>query len=253
MPSSANTDSDAQASRNLIVRFAESKAEILQAQKLRYRVFAEEMGARLTVQVPGVDEDHYDAFCRHLIVCDVDKSRVVGTYRVLTPQGAIDAGGYYSANEFDLTPLMPYRDKIVEIGRSCIDVDYRSGAVITMLWTELTRFLVNNQYSYLMGCGSILLEGEGHNAANVYNQLRQKHLTDEALRVTPRNPMANIEQLINDDPVELPPLIKGYLRVGAKICGEPSIDHDFNTADVLLLISIEQINRRYARHFFSKV
>ena len=119
--------------RNLHVGLATSQTEVLEAQKLRYRVFADEMGARLTTRSPGVDRDLYDAFCEHLIVRDEDAGRIVGTYRILSPSAAREVGNYYSETEFDITRLRHLKSRMVEIGRSCIDADYRSGAVITLL------------------------------------------------------------------------------------------------------------------------
>lgn len=237
--------------QELHVGFATTESEILEAQMLRYRIFAEEMGARLNCRIPGVDRDHFDPFCKHLIVRDEAAGRIVGTYRILTPDAARRVGSYYSETEFDLTRFQHLRGSLVEIGRSCIDADYRTGAVITMLWGGIARFMADNGYEYLMGCASIGMADGGHNAANIYKALRETHMADLEYHVFPRNALP-VEHLATDAPAELPPLLKGYVRVGTKICGAPAWDPDFNTADLLLLMPMSQIDRRYARHFFEK-
>jgi len=241
----------ARKTRNLHVGLASSETEILEAQKLRYRVFAEEMGARLCSRTPGVDRDLYDPWCEHLIVRDEDAGRIVGTYRILSPAAARKVGGYYTENEFDLTRLQHLRSRIVEIGRSCIDAEYRSGAVIAMLWSGLARYMRDNDYDYLIGCASVSMADGGHNAASLYNRLRETHLAPLEYHVFPRCPLP-LDQLRTDLEAEAPPLIKGYLRAGAWICGEPAWDPDFNTADLPILMPMGKIEGRYARHFLER-
>ncbi|MFN3985295.1 MAG: GNAT family N-acetyltransferase [Rhodocyclaceae bacterium] len=237
--------------RKLHVALAACETEILEAQKLRYRVFAEEMGARLPTRTPGVDRDIYDPFCEHLIVRDEAEGRIVGTYRILSPAAARKIGGYYSENEFDLTRLQHLRSRIVEIGRSCIDADYRSGAVIALLWSGLARYMQENGYDYLIGCASISMADGGHSAASLYNQLKTTHLAPLEYHVFPRYPLP-LTRLRGDLPAEAPPLIKGYLRAGAWICGEPAWDPDFNTADLPILLPMNRVDDKYARHFLGR-
>lgn len=237
--------------RNLHVGLAGCETEILEAQKLRYRVFADEMGARLPSRTPGVDRDIYDPYCEHLIVRDESAGRIVGTYRILSPVAARKVGGYYSENEFDLTRLQHLRSRIVEIGRSCIDADYRSGAVIALLWGGLARYMQENGYDYLIGCASISMADGGHIAASLYNRLKEEHASPLEYRVFPRCPLA-LEHLRSDLPGEAPPLIKGYLRAGAWICGEPAWDPDFNTADLPILMPMTKVDGRYAKHFMGR-
>ena len=244
-------DGAARKARNLHVGLATCETEILEAQKLRYRVFADEMGARLATRTPGVDRDIYDPFCEHLIVRDEDAGRIVGTYRILSPAAAREVGGYYSENEFDLTRLQNLRSRLVEIGRSCIDADYRSGAVIALLWSGLARYMQENGYDYLIGCASVSMADGGHNAASLYNRLREKHLAPLEYHVFPRYPLP-LGSLRGDLEAEAPPLIKGYLRAGAWICGEPAWDPDFNTADLPILMPINKVDDRYARHFMGR-
>ncbi|MDX9699076.1 MAG: GNAT family N-acyltransferase [Rhodocyclaceae bacterium] len=234
--------------RKLHVALAACETEVLEAQKLRYRVFAEEMGARLPGRTPGVDRDIYDPFCEHLIVRDEQAGRIVGTYRILSPSAARRIGGYYTENEFDLTRLQHLRSRMVEIGRSCIDADYRTGAVISLLWSGLARYMQDNAYDYLIGCASVSMADGGHLAASLYNRLRDEHLAPLEYHVFPRHPLP-LERLRQDLHPSAPPLIKGYLRAGAWMCGAPAWDPDFNTADLPILMPMSRIDQKYARHF----
>ena len=232
---------------NLSVGIARTEREIHAAQKLRYQVFAGELGARLSVRTPGVDQDIYDAFCEHLVVRDENSGAVVGTYRILSPEKAREVGNYYSENEFDLTRLQHLRPSMVEIGRSCVHADYRTGATITLLWAGLAKYMLENRYEYLVGCASIGMADGGHMAASVYARLAE-YMSPLEYRVFPRCPLP-LAALKCDLTVEIPPLVKGYLRAGAYICGDPAWDLDFNTADLPILMPMSRINSRYARHF----
>ncbi len=161
--------------KSLEVGLARNQSEILDAQRLRYRVFAGEMGANLPSRTPGVDHDIYDPYCEHLVVRDKASGDVVGTYRILSPENARQVG-YYSENEFDLTRLQHLRPRLVEIGRSCVHPDYRTGATITLLWSGLAQFMTERGYDYLMGCASISMADGGHAAASLYNRLAVEHL-----------------------------------------------------------------------------
>lgn len=233
----------------LSVGLARSNDEIIEAQRLRYRVFAGELGANLPTRTPGVDHDIYDPWCEHLVVRDENSGEIVGTYRILSPDNARRIG-YYSENEFDLTRLQHLRPRLVEIGRSCVHSDYRSGATITLLWAGLARYMQENGYDYLMGCASISMADGGHIAASLYNRLKDQ-LGPAEYRVFPRCPLP-LAALQQDVPAELPPLIKGYLRAGAWVCGEPAWDPDFNTADLPILMPMSRVEGRYAKHFMGK-
>lgn len=233
------------------VGLARSESEILAALRLRYRVFAEEMGACLNVRTPGVDQDIYDPHCEHLIVRDEANGRIVGTYRILTPAAAAKVGAYYSESEFDLTRIAHMRPRLVEVGRSCIDPDYRSGAVISLLWAGLARFMLHNRHDYLIGCASISMADGGHNAANIFIGLIDEHIAPLEYRAFPRTPLP-FERLATGAAAEAPPLIKGYLRAGAWVCGEPAWDPDFNTADLLLLLPMSRVTPRYVKHYLER-
>jgi putative hemolysin len=238
--------------RRYSVGLAREAAEVRSAQQLRWRVFAEELGARLPSRMPGIDQDIFDAYCEHLTVKDDYTGEVVGTYRILAPEAARRIGGYYSENEFDLTRLRLLRERMVEIGRSCIHPDHRNGAVIALLWAGLARYMLSSGHAYLAGCASLSMSDGGHGAASVFERLRSRHLAPVEYRVHPRHCLP-LDELDATRPVDAPPLIRGYLRAGAWICGEPAWDPDFNTADFFMFLPLARLNPRHARHFFGEV
>ncbi|MDE2297300.1 MAG: GNAT family N-acetyltransferase, partial [Burkholderiales bacterium] len=171
------------------------------------------------------------------------------TYRVLTPSAAKRVGGLYSETEFDLTRLRPLRGKMVELGRSCVHPDHRSGGAIMALWGALAEFMVRNDLDTMVGCASVSMRDGGHFAASLWERLRHSHLAPTHRQVTPRLALP-IDELQSDLLAEAPALIKGYLRCGAKVLGPPAWDPDFNTADLPLLLHIEDLPARYRKHFF---
>lgn len=237
-----------QATPRYHVALAVDDGEIREAQRLRYTVFAEEMGARLPTLLSGHDIDLYDPFCDHLLVRDLATGEVVGTYRILTPEAATRVGSYYSEQEFDLTRLHFLRPRMAEIGRSCVHPDHRCGSVIARLWLGLAEYMKRYGYDYVVGCASISMADGGHLAARVHRHLHGRHLAPIEWHVTPRNRLP-VEKLDDGQPATLPALIKGYTRLGALCCGEPAWDPDFNTADVLMLLPLAQLNHDYARRF----
>lgn len=232
----------------LTVSLAKSPVEVREAQRLRYHVFVEECGAQLSSPTPGLDEDEFDPFCDHLIVRDMRHHLVVGTYRILTSWKAQAVGRFYSESEFDLSRLKPLAPRLVEVGRSCIHPAYRQGAVITLLWAGLAQYMITRGYQYLMGCASISAADGGAQATATYLHLRETCLSPEHWRVIPHHPFPLLAGRPEGKPT-LPPLVKGYVRLGACICGEPAWDRQFNTADLLMLLPLARMNARYARHF----
>ncbi len=230
---------------------ARSVTEVTEAQRIRYQVFAEEMGANLPSTSLGLDIDRFDEFCEHLLVRDHHDGRIVGTYRILPPEQAVQAGGYYSETEFDLSRLAHLRNRTVEVGRSCVHPDYRDGATITQLWNGLADYIGRHSHEYLIGCASISMGDGGHYAASVYNKVHKLHAAPAEYRVFPhcRLPLESLNQELD---VIVPPLIKGYLRLGAYVAGEPAWDPDFNCADLFILLPVSRLNERYARHFMRK-
>ena len=230
------------------IEWASTENEIKEAQRLRYKVFAEEMGAKLSQNTEGLDIDEFDAYCDHLLIRDQESLKVVGTYRVLPPHKAQEIGRLYSDSEFDLTRLNHLRPKLVELGRSCVHHDYRSGAVIMALWSGLAQYMLKNNYEIMLGCASIPMADGGHFAASLYNSLGNEQMAPTELHAFPRLPLP-LDRLNGGLDVEAPPLIKGYLKLGAKICSAPAWDPDFNTADLLTMMRLSDINPRYAKHF----
>ena len=234
------------------VGWARHESEVREAQRLRFEVFAQEMGARLTTPVPGHDVDLFDDYCEHLLVRDVPSRQVIGTYRVLTPAQARRVGSTYSDTEFDLTRLRSLRSRMVELGRSCVHPDHRHGGVIMALWSALADFMVRNQLDTMIGCASIpmLYNGvvSGDVAASIWQQVRKTHLAPIEYHVLPRLPLP-VEQLDGSVAVEPPALIKGYLRLGARVLGAPAWDPDFNTADLPMLMRLADLHPRYRKHF----
>jgi putative hemolysin len=234
------------------VSWAKHQDEVREAQRLRYQVFANEMGARLPVTIAGHDIDLFDDYCEHLLVRDGNTGTVVGTYRVLTPAQAKRVGGTYTDTEFDLTRLRNVRERMVELGRSCVHADYRHGGVILSLWGALFEFMSRNQLDTMIGCASIpmLHNGivSGDAAASMWQQLSKSNLASIEFHVRPRLPLP-IEELDANLPVDPPALIKGYLRLGAKILGAPAWDPDFNTADLPMMMQVKDLPLRYRKHF----
>ncbi len=238
------------------VSWARHQSEVREAQQLRFDVFATEMGARLPKTLAGHDVDLFDDFCEHLLVRDKATRQVIGTYRVLTPAQAKRVGSTYSDTEFDLTRLRAVRERMVELGRSCVHRDHRHGGVIMALWGALAGFMERNQLDTMIGCASIPMQhegphgivGGGHAAASIWRQLKATHLAPIDFHVRPRLPLP-VERLDGTLNVQPPALIKGYLRMGAKVMGPPAWDPDFNAADLPLLMRISELPARYRKHF----
>jgi len=174
---------------NFHVGLATTPSDIRDAQRLRWKVFAEEMGANLETTSPGLDIDFYDRWCDHLIVREGQGGEVVGTYRILSPDAARRVGSFYSDGEFDLTRLAHLRHRMVEVGRSCVHPDYRRAGVINLLWGGLAEYMMASGHDYLIGCASIGMQDGGHNAASVWHAVREKYLAPAEWRAFPRCPL----------------------------------------------------------------
>ncbi|MFR9778374.1 GNAT family N-acetyltransferase [Micromonospora sp. MS34] len=252
---------------------ADDPTLVAAAQRLRHEVFATELGATLSPDDAGLDIDEFDAHCDHLVVLREGTDEVVGTYRLLPP-GRTERR--YSDSEFDLTALAPLRDDLVEAGRSCVHPDHRSGAVINLMWAGITRYLHLRGSRWLGGCASVPVADGGTAAAEVWAQVTARHLAPPPLRVTPVRPWfaeaaagavdpatlspdgsgpgrgdrrAELELSPAERRALVPPLLRGYLRLGAWVCGEPAYDPDFGCADFYVLFSLDRLNPRYLRHF----
>ena len=261
---------------SLEVRLAETAEEIDAAQALRYRVFYEEMGAIPSPETLASkrDRDSMDQYCDHLLV--IDKARegaesIVGTYRLIRRSAAAKNGSFYSASEFDISPLIAYEGEILELGRSCIDKDYRTGTVMNILWKGLSAYMYQYDIKLMFGCAS--LPGADPALHTVpLSYLYHHHLAPPALRaralpevytpmdLLPReafNPETALDSMsfngIKLDPKaganSLPPLIKGYLRVGGYVGDGAFLDKQFNTTDVCIIVRTEMLADRYRRHY----
>ncbi|MFF2009401.1 GNAT family N-acetyltransferase [Streptomyces sp. NPDC058195] len=249
----ATSPSAAPAQPRYRVSLAAGRDEVRAAQRLRHQVFAGELGARLDGTEPGLDTDAFDAYCDHLLVREQTTGEVVATYRVLPPERARAAGGLYAESEFDLGRLGPIRDDLVEVGRSCVHPAHRDGAVIALIWAGLARYMERTGHNWLAGCCSIPLADGGAAAAGAWETVRTKYLAPEDHWVTPRRlwqPTAAARP-VRTGLATLPPLLRGYLRLGAQVCGAPAHDPDFDVADLYVLLSLRRTDPRYLRHFLA--
>lgn len=250
------------------VRCAREESEIRAAQRLRYRIFYEEMSARPTPFMVREkrDFDRYDPFCDHLLVIDHERpaeDRVVGTYRLLRQEVAEAHDGFYSAGEYDLSPLMgaAFRDhmggkrQLLELGRSCVHPDYRNNLTISLLWKGIAGYLAEHRIAYMFGCASLPgTDPHAHREALAY--LYHEHRCPDAFLVralperhVPMDVLKPGEYDVRDARRQLPPLVKGYLRLGCFIGDGAVVDEQFGTTDVFILLPVEQVSRRYSQRF----
>ena len=234
------------------VAVARNAAEIEESQRLRYQVFFEEMGAAATNGTRDLDIDQYDADCEHLIVRDQESLNVVGCYRIMRPEIAQMRGAFYSDSEFDLSRLHHLRGNFAEVGRACIHPNFRTGSVIMLLWSALAKLMVESRYEHVIGCASVNLNDGHANAVSVYRDCAARCLAPSEYRVFPKHPypLRELHAIESLTPPRVPALLKGYMRLGARIGGEPAWDPQFNTADVFILLPIARITGAYSRHFF---
>ncbi|HXZ88326.1 MAG TPA: GNAT family N-acyltransferase, partial [Candidatus Binataceae bacterium] len=245
--------------RRFSCALARNEGEVIEAMRLRWRIFADEMNGAHLPHNGGLEGDRFDPFCDHLLVRDTHSGLVVGTYRILGDHGARAAGGYYSETEFRLEGLRNLGGRVMEVGRACVDPCYRNGAVISTLWAGLFKYILTGKYDYVIGCGSISLKSGARPAAAICRRIAREHPCPADLRAVPlcRFPVdefagSNQEPEIDTD-AALPPLIKGYLRLGAWICGDPAWDPLFNTADLLIVLPVAGLDRRYFSRYLREL
>ena len=234
-----------QAGHRYSVHLASNPLEVLEAQRLRYQIFALEKGAQIDGGAEGLDIDHFDRFCDHFLVRD-SWGRLIGTTRALRQEKALAAGGFYSETEFEFMPALRWGGRVLEIGRTCIHPDHRSGAAIGTLWQGVAAMVLDEGYDRLIGCASIdVAEGFGA-VRSLVDQILSRHLAEDDQRARPKIPLPVAPPA---PAATAPPLLKAYLRLGARICGDAFYDADFACADLLVLVDRERLNQRYARHF----
>jgi putative hemolysin len=250
---------------NLGVRIATTDAEIDAVQALRYRVFYEEMGARPGVSAAETqrDRDEFDAVADHLLVVDhmigAGPEGVVGTYRLIRQPAAERIGHFYSAEEYDIAPIIAFPGHVLELGRSCVHQNYRNRAAMQLLWRGIAAYVFLHRIDLMFGCASLpgtdpdLLSAE-------LTYLYQNHLAPPALR--PRALPHRYVEMRRLDPATLdirrvagglPPLIKGYLRLGGFVGDGAVIDHQFNTTDVAVVVKTDLVTDKYYRHYERQV
>ena len=227
---------------------ADSEALIKEAQALRFRVFAKEMGAKLETESEGLDYDEVDSYCDHLIVYDNSINKIVGYTRLLSQQQADQLGRFYSESEFNLDQVLALPGRFLEIGRTCIDPDYRGGAILTTLWSALVKYALEGHFDYLIGCASITPGPSGFAVDAVYRTIDAKNIASSSTQVTPKVPVP-FERRCERDESGIPPLLKAYFRFGAMVCGEPCWDEDFNCMDLFILLPLNQLQDRYSKHY----
>ncbi|WP_297365202.1 GNAT family N-acyltransferase [Acidiferrobacter sp.] len=237
--------------QNLRVEFAETADEIAEAQRLRYQVFARELGAAIGDKDREYDEDRFDPYCVHIVVRD-ESGRVVACSRILPDDAALQCGGFYSQTEFDLTPILNLPGRIMEVGRICVHTDYRRGPAIALLLAGLARFMEGGPYDYLIGCGSIPLSPDRAQALRTVATLIRRYGCPEPYRVTPRHPLPLPAADGADDETAAPALLRAYMRLGAYVGGAPCLDTAFDVADVLIVLFRNRYNRRYLERLLGR-
>ncbi|SHI32285.1 Putative hemolysin [Roseomonas rosea] len=252
-------------SGSLGVRIAESAAEVDAAQALRWRVFYEEMGAHPDAATAAArrDADAYDPVADHLLVLDHDRGEgakaVVGTYRLIRRPAADRVGGFYSASEYDLTPLLRLDGGLLELGRSCVDEGYRTRGTLQLLWQGIAAYVFQHRIAVMFGCAS-LPGTDPELLAEPLTYLYTSHLAPPELR--PRAlpdlyvPMNRMDPAAMDAKrvlADLPPLVKGYLRLGGYVGDGAVVDRQFNTTDVCVVVKTDQVTAKYYKHYERKL
>lgn len=223
------------------VSLATTLEEVRACQRLRYEVFNGELGEGLeSSHALGLDRDHFDVICDHLMVRETRTGEAVGTYRMQTGYRAKGNAGYYSEEFFDFAPYERMRSAMLELGRACVQRDHRDSMVLMLLWKGIFRYARETGARHLVGCSSLTSQdsAEGH---ALYTRLREEHLAPAHLQTVPRQDHALPEMRTPPGPVKTPRLLRTYLELSAKICGPPAIDREFRTIDFLTLLDLEQI------------
>ena len=223
------------------VMIAETLAEREAACRLRFKVFNIELGEGLdTSYTTGLDTDHFDLFCDHLIVEDRNSRSIVGTYRLQSGTTAARNLGYYSEQEFDFTPYAPLRESVLELGRASIDREHRCSEVLTLLWRGIAQYARIYNLRYLIGCSSVNSQ-DASVGWQLYHQLSHC-LAAEKLRSAPTPPYAlPFAAESPEGMAKVPKLLRTYIGIGARICGPPALDREFGTIDFLTLLDMREL------------
>lgn len=226
------------------------RALIRQAQALRYRVLAEDIGRHPAGADVQLDEDRFDPHCEHLVMHDIAAGRLVATYRLLAPDAARRAGGYAAEDLFELGLLDVLRGRMVELGRVCVHPAYRCAAVSHLLWSSLARYLLERGHDYVLGCVTLDLADGGHTAASVFRHAASAAQSPDDLRVLAHLPLP-LERLRDSLPAKPPALLAALMGRGAWVCGAPGLARDFARAELPLLLPLVRMRTRNARQFLA--
>ncbi|MGB5111327.1 MAG: GNAT family N-acyltransferase [Mycobacterium sp.] len=229
------------------------------AQRLRHDVFTSEPGFTLTQATDGLDADRFDQFCDHLLVREDGSGELVGCYRMLPPPGAIAAGGLYTATEFDVRALDALRPSLVEMGRAVVRGDHRNGGVVLLMWSGILAYLDRCGYDYVTGCVSVPTHGTGEVPGSELRGVRdfvlRRHGAPKEFTVRPYRPVVidgrSLDEIEAPARVAVPALMRGYLRLGAQVCGEPAHDPDFGVGDFPALLDKRRADVRYLKRLRS--
>lgn len=239
------------------IKIATDSSDIEKALRLRFEVFKLEMGNALDRDFNRrLDVDEYDKFCEHLIVIDKSNNQVVGTYRLLFSSKADKRIGFYSEKFFNITNIKKLNKEMLELGRSCVHKDYRDHLVINLLWSGIARYIQEHNVKYLFGSVR-LATTDPKEVSMAFNLIRKRYYASPRFRVKPwpQNSFKGLDEDIElKNPREilrqLPALVKGYLRLGVKVCGLPAMNPDFGSVVLFILLDLERMAPSYRRHFF---
>jgi putative hemolysin len=234
------------------VRLARSMDEIQAAQALRFEVFNLELNEGLEQSyATGRDADPFDAVCDHLLVEHVATKQIVGTYRLQTGTNAAKNLGYYSAQEFEFNVFEPLRHEIVELGRACVHRQHRNLVVLGLLWKGIADYAKERGARYLLGCSSITSQDAAVGASAYAELCRKKHIADVQWQTRPTAKFDCALDRLAEEEVSIPKLLRAYLTIGAKICGPPALDREFQTIDFLTLVDLQQMTPAARARFLS--
>ena len=241
-----------------LVKLAQNQKEIESAQRLRFEVFNIDMKKGLESSFKtGLDCDEYDSLCDHILIIDKTKNRTIGTYRLLLRSRLGEEGRFYCEQEFDIENIKKLKGEILEMGRSCVHKDYRSNSILHLLWAGIIEYFKKNGVRYVIGCPSLYTLDPAE-ISEIFTLIKRKYLAPEIFRVSPKEGKAVVP--LNDQAMalegkenrillKLPSLVRSYFKVGALVCGEPAVDREFGTVDLLMLLEVAHMSASYLRRF----
>lgn len=239
------------------IKFAANPKEVQAAQRLRFEIFNVEMKKGLASSyASGLDQDEYDPLCDHLLIIDKKKNLTIGTYRLLLRSRLGSQGSFYSESEFDISNIKKLKGEILEMGRSCVHKDYRRNAIVSLLWGGIVEYMKKHGVGYIIGCPSLYIMNTGE-LSGIYTLMKESYFSPKEFRVFPKNgkavahlrDCADIKGEEKKIFLKLPALIRSYLKVGAFVCGEPAVDHEFGSVDFFMLLDVKNASGPYLKRF----